>query len=269
MKTHKEPHWKKQLDKLFLMDCLPTKAAPGVIHRVLLYGAPGTGKSGAAWHASDGQAERITLDMDMDKDTLIGMLYPSKDGTLAWGDGCALRAMRGGKMLIFDEIDACSPECREVLHGLLDDLRMARIQISGKDVHEAVEPAQGFMVVATTNANPGDLPPAILDRFDVILHADTPSAGVLQGMPQEYAELAINTVRSGDTACEDFSPAPTPRRIRAWLALESCLGRIEAAKMVFGRNADDVLMATARKNTDDSAGSKKKTRKKTTSKGGE
>lgn len=234
-KEFKNRTWTQWLDRL-----IDTEAFPAGVHRVLLYGASGTGKSGYGWHKSNGTAERITLDPDLQKDELLGMVNPATDGTLKWSNSTAVRAMLRGGMLILDEIDECSPECLSVLHGILDDTSMARIQLPFEKV---VKPADGFCVIATTNQQPDTLRPAILDRFDIILHADTPSDGVLKGMDEAYRAMAKNSVENLDNACKNWSPQPTPRRMRAWKQLQECKGwsEIEACHAIFGQHADDVF----------------------------
>lgn len=234
-KELKNRTWTEWLDRL-----MESEAFPNAVNRVLLYGASGTGKSGYGWHKSGATAERITLDPDLQKDELLGMISPCTDGTLQWSDAPAVRSMKNGKMLILDEVDECSPECLSVLHGILDDRTMARIQLPFERVQT---PEDGYCVIATTNQQPDTLRPAILDRFDIILHANTPSDGVLSGMSPAYKEIARASVMNVGNACKDWHPMPTPRRIRAWQALQRSEGwtEAEAAYLIFGANADDLL----------------------------
>jgi MoxR-like ATPase len=175
--------WDSTLTGLFA-----SGAVPQAIHRILLWGPPRTGKSSiAAAVLGKNRVERVTLHRQQPVDDLIGG-YCLQDGTTVWADGPAVRAMRQGKVLVLDEIDQFSPETRCMLHALMDDPSAVTLANG-----ERVEAEYGYVVVATTNALPGSLPPAILDRFDLVLKADTLSDG-LQKRLGKLAEPAGNTI---------------------------------------------------------------------------
>ena len=149
--------WAQELDTL-VCEC----AIPEQIHRILLYGAPGTGKSSWAGTAF-AHVERVTLHAQMPPEDLIGSmaLVASNGGTnTVWQDGPAVRAMRRGGALVLDEIDQHSPELRCALHALLDDKSIAGITLP---TGERIEPAVGFCIIATTNAEPSTLPEVALE----------------------------------------------------------------------------------------------------------
>lgn len=147
------------------------KTIPHPLYRILFYGPPRTGKSSLGydlWKVID----RVTIHKQLPTEDLLGG-YSLQDGTTKWMDGPAVRALRNGHPLVLDEIDQISPECRCILHALLDDPPGITLA-SG----ERVAPKSGYCVIATTNALPSALPPAVLDRFDLILCANTLSKGL-------------------------------------------------------------------------------------------
>ncbi len=144
-------------------------AFPGVVHRILLYGPPGTGKSSAL------PGERVACHRQMCPDDLIGG-WQLRDGNTIWIDGPAVRAMRDGSALILDEIDQHSADVRAALHAILDDRAAAQLHLPSGEV---IRPKEGYCVIGTSNALPNALPDALLDRFEVLLHADKPAGGLL------------------------------------------------------------------------------------------
>ena len=179
----KKTTWDSTLTEMFAGGAIPQ-----AIHRVLLWGPPRTGKSSVAYTiVGEARVERVTLHRQQPVDDLVGG-YCLKDGSTIWADGPAVRAMRDGKVLVLDEIDQYSPETRCVLHALMDEPSGVTLA-SG----ERVAAVYGYVVIATTNALPGTLPPAILDRFDLILKADTLADG-LQKRLGAMAAPAGNTI---------------------------------------------------------------------------
>jgi nitric oxide reductase NorQ protein len=175
--------WADVLNELVVNSAIPDR-----VHRVLLYGPPGTGKSSWAQSAF-AHVERVTLHAQMPPEDLIGSmaLVARKGGTnTVWQDGPAVRAMRRGSALVIDEIDQHSPELRCALHAILDDRSIAGITLP---TGERVEPAEGYTVIATANAEPSMLPDALLDRFDLVLLANRPIAAVLDKLPRGLASI--------------------------------------------------------------------------------
>jgi len=144
---------------------------PSPLYRVLLFGPPRTGKSSIAKELFS-QPERVTIHKQLPTDDLLGG-YGLINSKTVWQDGPAVRAMREGKCIVLDEVDQISPECRCILHALMDDPAGITLPTG-----ERVEAKAGYCVIATTNALPSSLPPAVLDRFDLTLLANTLSAGL-------------------------------------------------------------------------------------------
>ena len=195
---HKATSWDAILTEL-----CASGAVPQAIHRVLLWGPPRTGKSSvAAQIFGHDRVERVTLHRQQPVDDLTGG-YCLRDGTTVWADGPAVRAMKEGKVLVLDEIDQHSPETRCILHAIMDDPPGVTLA-SG----ERVEAVYGFVVIATTNALPGTLPAAILDRFDLILKpADRPLAARPAGRDRARGHRLPADPRGADPAERLADPA--------------------------------------------------------------
>lgn len=147
------------------------KVVPYPLYRICLFGPPRTGKSSIGRELFEA-VERVTIHKQLPVEDLLGG-YALVNGTTVWQDGPAIRALRKGLPLILDEIDQISPECRCILHALLDDPPGITLA-SG----ERVEASVGYCVISTTNQLPSVLPDAIRDRFDIILKAGTLSNGL-------------------------------------------------------------------------------------------
>lgn len=161
---------------------------PSPLYRILLSGPPRTGKSSLGPDLFSGNWERATIHKQLPTEDLLGG-YALVEGTTKWMDGPAIRALRMGKALVLDEVDQISPECRCILHALLDDPPGITLA-SG----ERVVGKKGYCVIGTTNALPSVLPPAILDRFDLILMANTLSKGLKNALGN-LAEQADSVVQ--------------------------------------------------------------------------
>jgi MoxR-like ATPase len=231
--SEQKQSWTETLDALVRESAMPER-----IHRALLYGPPGTGKSSWAGTAFV-NVERVTLHAQMPPEDLIGSiaLVASQGGTnTVWQDGPAVRAMRRGAALVLDEIDQHSPELRCALHAILDDKSIAGITLP---TGERVEPAEGFCVIATTNADPSSLPEALVDRFDLVLLADKPAATILDRLPRGLAGVLSRAYDRQHVA--RWTPAVSVRSILALTRLADSTGMDRAAELIFGESATDIL----------------------------
>ena len=137
---------------------------------------------------------------------------------------------------MLDEIDQHSPETRCALHAICDDRSIAGITLP---TGERVEPAEGYTVIATTNAEPGTLPQALLDRFDLVLLANRPAPGVLRKLPRKLANLVARTYDNQQS--QRWIPPVSVRTILALSRLAEATGEERAAELIFGDDGADIL----------------------------
>jgi len=219
-------------------DCwtIAEKVLP-ISRRVLLYGAPGNGKTYAATTVGvhPGQdVYSITVTPDTPAAELRGMYIPKGDH-FAWVDGPGVAAWRGAGRLVLNEVDRATGDLMSLLLAVCDDPEFARLTLP---TGETVRPAAGFSVVATMNGVPEDLDPALLDRFTVRVHVDKIAPGAAASLPADLRAYAESTAAG----------AQSDRRIsfRAWDAYARLRGEIGpdmAMRAVFGSRAQDVANA--------------------------
>ena len=155
---------------------------PRHVNRMLVWGTSHTGKTRLAHDLL--KTEWVTTHQAQPIDDLIGG-WTLRDGSTVWADGPAVRALRNGTILQADEFDQFSMECKTAWYSLLGSPAGITLPTG-----ERVEAAPGYGVVATMNPNPSILPEPIFNRFDVILRADTLSAGMKEALGP-FAEHAV------------------------------------------------------------------------------
>lgn len=203
----------------------------------ILYGPPGTGKTRAG--AAD-DCYSITLTMETPAAELRGHFVP-RGNEFVWHDGPALRAWMEGKRLVLNEIDQASGDALTFLHAILDDPEVARITLPNGETRT---PAPGFHAVATTNAT--DLmmviPEALLDRFSVRILVDEHHPNALAALNNPgLASVVKETISSPQNKRVSLRQAMTYSKLRNVLPEEV------AAKVIFGKNADVITLASALK----------------------
>ena len=205
-----------------------------LIHRVLLWGIPGTGKSTIAKNAFTNR-ESVTLYRDCEVDSLIGPMQ-LRDGSTVCMPQLASKAMADGLPLVIDEIDQFSTSVETMLLAILDDKHIAELTMPDG---QSIKPATGYNVIATTNERPDSLPVRLLDRFDVVLHADSPDSRAFQACG-EYAKYAEQFAQRDDRS---YFSEPSLRR---WLAMSrietlgSKLSIEERVRLIFGNDQSRV-----------------------------
>jgi MoxR-like ATPase len=204
--------------------------------RILLYGPPGTGKTSFAL-SLDSKSERITLTPGQFPDALLGK-FLLKDGSTFWQNGPATRAALAGVPLVLDEINKAGPELDSTLQAILDDPSVCRINL---DNGEIIKPADGFRIVATMNGNPDQLAEAVLDRFDITIKCDSPSAGLLERLQPDAAAFIVNKM-ANTPSTENWMPSISPRRMLTFCALRAQLGDEQAAAIVFGAGQSAIIL---------------------------
>lgn len=173
------------------------------IKKVILFGAPGTGKTyaGLTHEVGEGGSFRLVCTEDMTTAQVSGTWMPNAE---AWSfaEGMALKAWRGngqvGGRLVIDEVDKASGDVEGELHNFTDSFASASFM--NPETGEVVRPLDGFSVIATTNIeNPDWLAPALRDRFPIAIEINAPHPNALKALPENLREVA-NAVISAEPA---------------------------------------------------------------------
>ena len=208
-------------------------------NNVLLYGPPGTGKSTEAVECAKPQQETVIVPIteEMSATAVVGHFLVRGGETIFHDNAPGLYAMDNGLHLVLDEIDKASGDLVDVLYVVLADRERCRFRLaSGREVR-AKEP---YRVVATTNADPDDLPEALRDRFAIILPLLRPAEAATVGWDDD-AKMALarsyDAVESHYMERENDRPAPLPtyRQLRNFTEFRGTFGDDVAALMVTGK----------------------------------
>jgi hypothetical protein len=134
---------------------------------VMLYGAPGTGKTALVEAAFGEELLTILGSGDTEVADLVGGYVQTPMGGFSWVDGPLIKAAEEGKPLLIDEIGLIDPKVLSIVYGLMDGRREYRVTANPE--RGTVRAEEGFYVVAATNPNaPGvRLSEALLSRFGI------------------------------------------------------------------------------------------------------
>jgi len=172
------------------------KAVLPVADRVLLHGKQkGTGKTTIAQRyglKQDQNSVSLYLTEYTPVHEIRGSIYPqltkAGDRKWEWLNGPALEAYQNGGRLVINEINDTSDDCVTFLLALLDDKSVSKITLPDGKV---ITPHPNFSVVATMNAEPEDLHPALRDRFPITIHIDKPNPEAIAALPRDLQESAM------------------------------------------------------------------------------
>lgn len=138
----------------------------------LLVGETGTGKTSVVKYLAkitNRPYVRVNMTGYTTPDELIGS-KSVKNGATYYEDGIVTNAMKRGAILVLDEINATTPDCMFILHGLLDEDK--QITIPNGDV---IRPHKDFRVFSTCNPEyegTKTINKALIDRFPIILNIE-------------------------------------------------------------------------------------------------
>jgi hypothetical protein len=215
------------------------------INRVILYGAPGVGKTYSAMYWGDvtGGAYRLICTEDMSNFNVSGGPRPNEQGGLVFTPGAALRAWLGngerGGRLVVDEIDKAGGDVFATLLAFLDSPESASFMHPFTE--EIYRPLPGFSAVMTSNIeDPNELPMALKDRFPVAINIDAAHPAALVNLPTDMWQLAAVIVAgkgSSRASLRAFDAFNTLRQSPEFTPMR-------AANMVFGKQlAADIVSA--------------------------
>jgi MoxR-like ATPase len=215
------------------------------VDRVILFGAPGTGKTygGLTLGVGDGGSFRLICTEDMTTAQVSGAFMPDADG-FKFMEGSALRAWRGngqvGGRLVVDEVDKASGDVFGELLNFLDSTDSS--SFAHPETNEVFTPLSGFSAVMTSNIeHPDDLPMALRDRFPIAIEINAPHPSALLSLPTHLRTVA-NAVISSE-----------PERrvsLRAFYAyntlLNSGMTNERASVMAFGAQKAEAIIDAVR-----------------------
>ena len=163
-----------------------------------MWGPPGCGKTYAAYSIGvRGGLYALTLTENTPAAEIRGHYLPKGDG-MTWHHGPATKAMLEGARLVINELTHGSADVLSIMHPLLENPDTARLTLP---TGETVRPAPGFQLIATDNLPPEELPEALRDRFDSILHVREPH-------PAAIAQLDDAPARPGRALVPPRTRAP-------------------------------------------------------------
>jgi MoxR-like ATPase len=176
-------------------------------HFILLYGAPGCGKTALVEAAFGEDLYTILGSGDTEVSDLVGGYVQTPSGGFEWVDGPLIKSAEEGKPLLIDEVGLIDPKVLSIVYGLMDGRQ--EYTVTQNPERGTVKAKEGFYVLGATNPNaPGvRLSEALLSRFT--LHAEMTTDWTLArklGAPAPVVTVAQNLFKKQQSGEVSWSP---------------------------------------------------------------
>jgi len=207
-------------------DVMVLRRSRELTNYVLLYGAPGCGKTAlveAAFCDQPGGLQTVLGSGDTEVADLVGGYVQTPSGGFLWEDGPLLKAAESGGVLLIDEVGLIDPKVLSVVYGLMDGRK--EYTVTANPERGTVKAKPGFFVIAATNPNaPGvRLSEALLSRFTVQAEMTTDwSLARKLGAPTPIVTAAQNLAKKQQSS--EVSWAPQMRELLAFRDLATAFG---------------------------------------------
>lgn len=207
-------------------DVMVLRKARDMSSYILLYGAPGCGKTAlveAAFCSEPGGLQTVLGSGDTEVSDLVGGYVQTPSGGFLWEDGPLLKAAEAGGTLLIDEVGLIDPKVLSIIYGLMDGRK--EYTVTANPERGTVKAKPGFFVIAATNPNaPGvRLSEALLSRFTVQAEMTT-DWGLARklGAPTPIVTAAQNLDKKQQSS--EVSWAPQMRELLAFRDLAVAFG---------------------------------------------